>query len=177
MEHANFSSERLQMVLITKEHAAIVHTVFQDPELFTYLPNDPPELERLEKQYAFWEGREAPDGSEYWLNYVLFLSSTGAFVGTLQSGVHRETREASIAYVIATDFQGRGLGTEATRALIAHLKQRYEISGVKAWIDTRNRTSIRLVEKLGMRQVEFIKNADHFKGQDSDEFVYYMDCP
>ena len=86
MEHANFSSERLQVVLITREHAAIVHPVFQDPELFTYLPNDPPELERLEKQYAFWEGREAPDGSEYWLNYALFLSSTGAFVGTLQSG-------------------------------------------------------------------------------------------
>ena len=177
MEHVNFSSERLKMALITQAHAAIVHPVFQDPRLFTYLPDNPPELSKLEKQYAFWEGREAPDGSEYWLNYVLFLSSTGAFVGTLQSGVHRETGEASIAYVIATEFQGIGLGTEATQALVDHLKQNYEIRCVKAWIDTRNQASIQLVEKLGMRRVEFIKNADHFKGQDSDEFVYQMDCP
>ncbi|MBP9708765.1 MAG: GNAT family N-acetyltransferase [Oligoflexales bacterium] len=48
---------------------------------------------------------------------------------------------------------------------------------VKAWIDTRNLASINLVKKLGMTQVEFIAKADHFKGTDSDEFVFRIVRP
>ena len=175
MKHNDIKSARLNMTLVKKEHAPIVHSAFQDHELFTFLPNDPPLLSKLEDQYSFWEGRVSPDGSEYWLNYVVFLLSSGEFIGTLQAGVHRDTKEASIAYVIASQFQGVGLGTEMTQALVEHLKSSYGVRCIKAWIDTRNIASIRLVQKLGMSQVDLIKNADHFKGCPSDEYIFQMD--
>lgn len=175
MKHHDFSSERMNIRLIKREHAALIHPLFQDPALFTYLPEDPPHLDKLEERYAFWESRESPDQSEYWLNYIVQLSESGEPIGTLQAGVHREKREASIAYMIATPFQGRGLGSEATAAMVHHLIASYQVRCVKAWIDTRNMASIRLVEKLGMTRSEFLKDADHFKGQSSDEWVYQME--
>ena len=175
MNHRNFTSARMNMVLVTQDHAAIVHRALQDPSLYKYLPEDPPKLKALEERYAFWEGRVSPDESEYWLNYVVFLSNSGAFVGTLQAGIHREDKEASIAYMIVTSSQGQGLGTEATRAMMEHLRQDYQVRCIKAWIDTRNEPSIRLVENLGMRNVEFLPKADHFKGQGSDEFVFQIE--
>ena len=173
MQHTSFSSKRLNVVLITRDHASQTYPFLNNPSLYTYLPKDPPTLDALEKQYTFWENRESPDGSEYWLNWVVFYQDL--CIGTVQAGVHREKKEASIAYMISSDFQGQGLGTEATGALIDHLRTHYAVKRVKAWIDTRNASSIRLVEKLGLEQIEFLEKADHFKGEDSDEFVYQKD--
>ena len=168
--HTDFKSERLQMKLINQGHAALTYDFLQDPQLYRYLPQDPPERERLEERYRLWESRSSPDESEYWLNWVIFLEDT--CIGTVQAGVDRATGEASIAYLIATPSQGRGFGSEAANALLEHLTHHYQVTKVKAWIDTRNVASIRLVEKLGMQRVELIEKADHFKGADSDEFVY-----
>ena len=173
--HRTFSSQRLSMVLITKEHASLLLPLLQHPDLYTFLPQDPPSLDKLEQQYAFWEQRKSPDNSEYWLNWVIFLTDSQRAIGTLQAGIELATSQASIAYLIGTAFQRQGFATEATSALIDHLHQQYQVSSIKAWIDTRNTASIRLVKKLGMRQVEFIAQADHFKGQVSDEFVFQLD--
>ena len=57
-------------------------------------------------------------------------------------------------------------------AILAYLRDRLGAKEVKAWTDTRNEASHRLAKKLGMIQVELIKNADFFKGTNSDEFVF-----
>ena len=171
--HVNFLSARLKMVLIQREHAQLAHAFLRDPQLYLYLPKDAPSLADVERQFSFWENRISPDKSEFWLNWAVFWKE--ACIGTMQAGVHRASKEASIAYMIATGYQGKGLGTEATGAMIDHLHQHYKVRRVKAWIDTRNRASIRLVEKLGLQKVEWIQNADHFKGASSDEFVFQKD--
>ena len=163
------------MKLVKKELAVKVWPLLQDFSLYTYLPQDPPTLESLEKQYVFWEPCLSPDKTEFWLNLVVFEKNTQEVVGTLQAGVHRESKVATIAYMIGTAFQKKGYGTEAVVTMIEHLKKHYQVSQIKAWIDTRNLPSIRLVEKIGMKQVQFIENADHFKGSDSDEYVYQLD--
>ena len=43
---------------------------------------------------------------------------------------------------------------------------------MKAWSDTRNEASHALAKKLGMSQIDCIKNAAFFKGKSSDEFVF-----
>ena len=96
-------------------------------------------------------------------------------IGRVQTGIHKAKNEASIAYMIGFDFQGLGYGTEGVEGLITHCHQHYGVLMFKAWIDTRNAASIRLVQKIGMRQVELIEKADHFDGQDSDEFVFELD--
>jgi RimJ/RimL family protein N-acetyltransferase len=139
------------------------------------MPDDPPSLEKLEDRYAFWEQRISPDKTEYWLNWVVFTKEDTIPIGTLQAGVHIESKVASIAYKVGSSFQRRGYATEGVIAMIEHLKSNYDVVQIKAWIDTRNQPSIKLVERIGMTQVEFIAKADHFKGSHSDEYVYLLD--
>ena len=176
MEHENFYSSRLMMQLIRKEHASKALDVLQHKDLYTYIPQGPPTLEYLTKRYTALECRDSPDGTEYWLNWVVMQRSTQRIIGTVQAGIGKEKKEGTIAYMIGVEFQGQGYGTEAVKALLSHCKNKYGVVVFKAWIDTRNASSIRLVEKLGMEQIEMIEKADHFDGQDSDEFVFQLKC-
>ena len=175
MDHVGFDSEHLSMELIHRGHAVQAIDVLSDKLLYTYIPRNPPILEDLERQYRFWERRDSPDETEYWLNWVIFLRTTRECVGTVQIGIDKQKREGSIAYMIGRNFQGRGYGTESVRAMLEHCQSHYGVQCFKAWIDTRNGASIRLVQKLGMKQVEFIEKADHFDGEDSDEYVFQLD--
>ena len=175
MTHTDFQSVRLSMELLMETHAPLIHSLLQDESIYTYMPDDPPELNQLKKKYSFWENRVSPDQTEFWLNWIITKKATQEIIGTVQATVHRENHGASVAYTIGVQFQGQGYGTEAVRSMIHHLKENYQVCRVKAWIDTRNSASIRLVEKVGMKQVEYIEKADHFKGSDSDEYVYQLD--
>ena len=174
MTHIDFITERLSMQLVTRAHAHQAHHIFKDESLYTYIPSQPPTLEQLEKQYAMWENKESPDKTEFWLNWSVFEISSKKLVGRVQVGINKNTREASVAYVIGSASQGKGFGTEAIDGLIKHCHQHYGVSVFKAWIDTRNSASIRLVQKLGMKQIDFILNADHFNGYSSDEYVFEL---
>ena len=48
---------------------------------------------------------------------------------------------------------------------------------VRAELDTRNVASIALLERLGLKRGAFKKNADHFKGSESDEWTYSLPRP
>ena len=174
MLHQNFSSSRLEMKLVQQTLAHLVWSVLNDISLYTYIPEEPLSIEKLENRYAFWEQRISPDKTEYWLNWVVFIKEDQSAIGELQAGVHMESKVASIAYKVGRSFQGKGYATEGVTAMIEHLKSNYGVVQIKAWIDTRNQPSIKLVERIGMTQVDFIAKADHFKGFDSDEYVYQM---
>ncbi|MDB5478592.1 MAG: GCN5-related N-acetyltransferase [Alphaproteobacteria bacterium] len=147
--------------------------VIGDPDLYRFIPFDPPILEKLQQRYKRWEARISPEQDEIWLNWVARLKPDGPYIGDFQVG-YKENREANIAYRLAKLYQSQGFATEALRKIIDILFNNLDILSVKAWVDTRNKRSIALVKKLGLMQVDFITRADHFKGEDSDEFVFEM---
>lgn len=139
--------------------------------VYDFVPQDPPELEKLEKTYGFWSKRISPAEDELWLNWGARLKSTNEIIGHFQAGV-KEGPDSNLAYTVGRKFQRLGFASEAIRAIISMLGSKLSIPCLKAWIDTRNFPSIKLVEKLGMVRVGFVKNADNFKGSNSDEFIY-----
>jgi ribosomal-protein-alanine N-acetyltransferase len=59
--------------------------------------------------------------------------------------------EASLAFYLARPYWGRGLATEAGRALVAHGFGELGLTRIHAGINAANRASQRVVEKLGFR--------------------------
>ncbi len=56
-------------------------------------------------------------------------------------------------YILHPDYWGRGLATEAVRAFLGHVHEtRPDIVELRTDIDPRNVASIRLMEKLGIRE-------------------------
>lgn len=79
---------------------------------------------------------------------------------------------AHVAYFVFRAHQRQGFAAEAVAAVLAHLSEALGVREARALLDTRNEGSWRLLERLGFTRARLIKNADHFKGADSDEYEY-----
>ena len=166
-------SRRLNLEPITEIHAQELCELFHDPDLHHFVPFEPISLEKQKERCARWAKRRSPDGTEIWLNWAGRDKASGQVIAHFQAGV-RENGVASIGYLVARAFQGKGYATEGLQTVFRFLHEAMGVSEIKAWSDSRNEASHRLAKKLGMKQVEFIKNADFFKGSTSDEFVFSL---
>jgi ribosomal-protein-alanine N-acetyltransferase len=128
-------------------------------------------VEEQRERCARWAKRKSPDGKEIWLNWAERDRATNIVAAHFQAGV-KEDKVASIGYLVARSHQKKGYAFEGLNAAFAFLRDRLNVREVKAWADTRNEASHRLGKKLGMIQIELIKDADFFKGTSSDEFVF-----
>jgi RimJ/RimL family protein N-acetyltransferase len=95
------------------------------------------------------------------------------YIGTLQATVPAD-RRATIAYLVNPAFWWCGYAQEACRRLLALLFVVYHIEIVQAEVDTRNKASWTLLERLGFRRIAARHAADHFKGASSDEYTYEL---
>lgn len=165
------TTPRLIIEPVQQHHAEQMLDVISSPDLYTYIPFDPPTLEQLKNRYRRWEPRISPEKDEIWLNWVIRLKSENTYIGDLQAG-YKENNVAYVAYMLNKDYQQQGYATESLTAIIDMLFHEMHVDAVRAFIDTRNQKSIDLVRRLKMTQVEFIPKADHFKGTRSDEHVF-----
>jgi RimJ/RimL family protein N-acetyltransferase len=128
-------------------HADEMFSVLSDPAIYEYENAPPKSLEWLQERFRKLESRQSSDGREQWLNWVIRLP-TSELAGYVQATVYPDGR-AAIAYELASTYWGRGLGQQATRALIAELVERYRVRSLSAVLKRANRRSIRLLERLG----------------------------
>jgi [ribosomal protein S5]-alanine N-acetyltransferase len=166
-------TSRLTLEPLTTVHAQMLMTALSDPHIYRFIPQEPPtDLEWLRECYLKLETRSSDDGTEAWLNWA--IKQELVCLGRVEASVQLEPRTASIAYLLSPDYWGQGFALETVRALLSHLEQQGIIE-VKAWVDSRNVASMKLLERLGFVQNEFLPAADHFKGEVSDEWVYKLD--
>ena len=166
-------TERLILEPVLPVHAEEMTKVLSSQALYNFVPQDPPVLEKLQRTYEIWSRRISPEKDELWLNWVARCKETNQLIGHFQAG-YKGPEEASIAYTVGVPFQRKGFATEALQIILNFLQESLAARTVKAWIDTRNTPSIDLVKKLNMEQIEFIEKADHFKGCDSDEYIFQI---
>jgi ribosomal-protein-alanine N-acetyltransferase len=165
-------SGNLVLKPIVRAHAAALFGALQAPELYAFLPQDPPKsLEALQARYEQLSKRKSPDGTEIWLNYAVFHPADDACLGTVQATC-TAAGKTYLAYEVFPSYWRRGIGREACRILISHLFFTYKVPVISALVDTRNERSCRLLEALGFHRNDTIKNATHFKGERSDEYLY-----
>lgn len=170
-EQSELKTDRLILEPITVSHAKELWLFFSDPELHHFVPFELPTLETQTERCARWEKRISPDGTELWLNWAARDKVSGHIVAHIQAGMKAD-RVASIGYVVGRRFQRKGFATEALKATFEYLRTSLGAREVKAWSDTRNEASHALAKKLGMVQVDYIKDADFFKGSTSHEYVF-----
>ncbi|WP_374348813.1 GNAT family N-acetyltransferase [Chitinimonas sp.] len=171
--NAVLTTERLTLEPITEAHAAQLFAGLSNPNLYQFIPQEPPaSVEALAARYKRLESRSSPSGDEWWLNWAVRLTD-GEYVGYVQATVD-EDNAAILGWTMFTAHQRRGYATEALRRLCTHLEGPFMAEEFKAFVDTRNKASVGLVEKLGFKLVKTIPNADNFKGSKSDEYQYSL---
>ncbi len=132
-----------------KAHAEEMFIILSDPAIYEYENEPPASVEWLRARFARLESRRSTDGQEQWLNWVIRLP-TSELIGYVQASV-RSNGRAAIAYVLASAYWGRGLASQAVRAMIGELVEHYQVRTVSAVSKRENYRSERLLEGLSFK--------------------------
>lgn len=119
------------------------------------------------------EQTQEPDRAKF--DFAVCLRDGDLLIGGC--GIRRETQDSAVAYLgwaINPDFQKQGYATEAARALISFGFNQLGLAVIYATCDTRNAASYRVMEKLGMKRVGFIKGDKEIKGHIRDSYRYEL---
>lgn len=165
------STQRMALETITEAHSEDMWRLFADRELHHFVPYEPLTLEKQRERCVRWATRWSPAKDELWLNWAGRDKRTGLVIAHFQAGVKADGM-ASIGYLVARSSQRQGIAYEGLEAVLAYLRDDLGVCEVRAWSDTRNIASHALAKKLGMVHIETIKDADFFKGEASDEYVF-----
>lgn len=164
------SASPLILEPLLERHAEVLFPLFQDPSLYTFVPEDPPRsLEQLKSRFRTLEGRRSPEGDELWLNWV--VEYEGMPAGLIQATC-RLDRKLFVAYEVFDGFRRRGIAVAAVRLMLSHLSRHKLADLALAYVDTRNVASIAVLSRLGFSRVRRIEGADYFKNAVSDEYEY-----
>lgn len=167
------TSQLLKLEPLNKDHASRLFEVLKDPQIYIYIPENPPVSEEsLANKFAILAKGAPSHLDEIWLNYAIYDSEISKYIGTLQATLFVNEKKAFIAYILNSNYWGKGYATQAMLLMINKLIQKYEIIEFEACIDTRNTKSVELVKRLGFEYTGFEENADYFGGKPSHEYIY-----
>lgn len=168
----NFTTERLLLRDYKTEDWERVHTYGSDPDFSKYELWGPNTLDDTHKFVAEMV-RQAESNPRYKFEFAVCLKDNGMLIGGC--GLRRETESSHVAnlgWAISPEFQGNGYATESAMALIEFGFKKLNLSVIYATCDTRNAPSYRVMEKLGMKKVGFIKGNKEVKGHVRDSYRY-----
>lgn len=107
-------------------------------------------------------------------NMLLAIDVDGEAVGGIGvhplADVYRKTAE--IGYWVAEPFQGRGIATDAVRAVIPPAFETFDIVRLQAGVFSHNPASMRVLEKCGFAREAVHRHAVTKNGTLLDEVLY-----
>ncbi|PKW12343.1 Protein N-acetyltransferase, RimJ/RimL family [Streptomyces sp. 1222.5] len=143
-------TERLSLVPLAVEHADEMAEVLSDPALHAFTGGTPYSAQALRSRYARLVAG-SPHASQTWWNWVIRLRAEKRLVGTVQATITggEFERAAEVAWVVGTRWQGRGIATEAARALVAWLREQ-EVGAIRAHIHPDHHASAAVAGAAGL---------------------------
>jgi len=131
-------------------------------------------------RYLYWEVRTR-DQVRAFLNerggrvLAVELPSAGHVIGEVMlRQASEEHRQGEVGYVLNPAYQGKGYAGEAAEAMLRHGFEELGMHRIMGRLDSRNRPSAALLERLGMRLEAHHVHDELFKGEWSDTLVYAM---
>ena len=164
-------TERLVLRYPEPRDAEALFGYYSDPDVARYLLTPP--LDRRQAEAEIRRRLPAPAGKERGVNLILVVELDGQLAGdVLLMPKGPSYSEAEVGWTLDPRFAGRGIATEAARAMIDLAFDHYGVHRVTAQLDARNARSAAVCERLGMRR-ESHKLRDFWsKGEWTDSFEY-----
>ena len=143
-------TERLILRRLTMADVDALFVLYRDPKVRTYFPEGTltyaetkDELEWIINVYY---------GQYGWGLWATMYKPTGAFIGRcgLLPWTIDGCDEVEVAYLLDRAYWGQGLATEAAQAIVHYAFGHLQLTRLICLIDSQNRPSQRVAEKIGM---------------------------
>lgn len=108
------------------------------------------------------------------VSYPFTLQVDGEFVGqvSVNNIVRGSAQFASLGYWIREEYAGRGIMPRAVAAVIDHCLTTGGLHRIEICIRPENSNSLRVVEKLGLREIGFAPRYLHIDGEWRDHRIF-----
>jgi ribosomal-protein-alanine N-acetyltransferase len=144
--------------------APAIYAYQADAEIYRYMRPEPPASpDAVKESIGQWLELRAEVRSPNW---VIVLKERSCVVGLIGLGhVNREHSGAWLTYEVAHESWGKGIATEAVRAVLSYGFDTMGLNRIGAYCWQGNLASQRVLEKAGMRyegtlrQIRFAKGA------------------
>lgn len=90
---------------------------------------------------------------------------------------HLYPQEADIGYAVVPQAQGKGIASEAVRAVCDYAFQQAGVTAINAYVLAENTGSVRILEKTGFVLTQVLEQAYEVNGIRYDDCVYRLECP
>lgn len=131
-------------------------------------------IEQADELIAFFGRRFAAKGGIRW---GLTLKGDDTIIGTAGfPGIDDETYRARIGYDLASAHWGRGLATEAVRALVGFGFAQLNLNRIEATTNLDNTGSMRVLAKVGFTEEGILRDYTYWRevGAFSDARMYSL---
>lgn len=172
MDSPEIVTKRLRLSRFRESDAVVFFDYRSDPEVCRYQSFEPGSLDDA-KQFISEQRAIQFDTRDTWFQFAIRRRETGLLVGDL--GVHflaDDSQQVEIGFTVDPRHQGCGFGTEAVKGVLDHLLGPLRKHRVFASVDPRNKASIALLRRLGMRQEAHFRESLWFKGEWVDDVVF-----
>jgi len=144
-------TKRLLLRRFTPEDAADNFRIYTDPENMRFMGRQPDSVE-FERYHIQRHIANYYDRHEFGL-WAVVLKQDGRLIGRcgLLYQPVEGAQEVEVSYLIDRPYWGRGLATEAARAVVKLGFGRYGFSRIVALINPENVGSVRVAEKVGLK--------------------------
>jgi ribosomal-protein-alanine N-acetyltransferase len=170
-------TERLTLRALTPDDRAALFALFADRRVAVPTHFAPFEgIEQADELIAFFGRRFAAKGGIRW---GLTLKGDDTIIGTAGfSGVDDETYRARIGYNLAYVHWGRGLATEAVRALVGLGFAQLNLNRIEATTNLDNARSMRVLAKVGFTEEGILRDYVYWRevGAFYDARMYSLLC-
>ena len=145
------------------------HRLDHDNFKYIVLPQKRQQVaERFAEIMQGWKGAEGEK-----LTLAVEVKAHSGIAGDLMfKYLSHANQVAEIGYAIKTEFQGRGIATEAARMLVGYIFAELPVNKIVAYCDPRNTASFTLMEKLGMRREGHLRENMRMGDQWCDTYCY-----
>jgi len=172
MTFSELLTPRLVLRRLRLSDCAATFAYRSDPHVSRFQTWEPRSVEEIR---SFVEGllNLEPDTPETWFQLAITLRESGLLIG--DCGLHfpaGEAHQAEVGITLAPGHQGQGYATEALNAVLDYLFLSLGKHRVFASVDPRNRASIALLERVGMRKEAHLRESVWWKGEWADDLVF-----
>ena len=154
-------TQRLTLRRLVPDDLDDLYRLYRDPEIRRYFPEGTLTYAETKEELE-WFLNGHPRHPELGL-WATIYKETNQFIGRcgLLPWTIDGQDEVEVAYLLAKEFWGQGLATEAARAIAQYAFEKLHLTRLICLVDRDNRASIHVAMKIGM---SFEKEGEDEKG-------------
>ncbi|MFW0765193.1 GNAT family N-acetyltransferase [Trabulsiella odontotermitis] len=139
----------------------------EDPSVMRYIASIAPEKDN---RLLFATRLNAPH------TFVVRTHADPTALGDIGLKISPQYREeADIGYMFIPQAQGKGIASEAVRALCEYAFTQAGVKALNAWVLADNTGSVRVLEKCGFVRTQMLEKAYEIDGVHYDDWAYRLE--